>query len=1015
MLDVPSFRLPPRNIFNFRHNDWFNNLIPNISEMLKAGEKYGVMVKSISIDNPEKIDFSELKKTNHKNLNITISYDGGEKELELKYEIPWLMDDHFFVGGNYKVAIYQLFDKPVIYREGMIKLRTNIQSFMVEHNSSKRSEFSYYISMFGKKFPLANLIVANYGVDRTKELFYLNDRFEYSNPDRLSERMHDLISDITLLLQDQTTDTEKLLSVHFPRKLDADIIDDMNLILNIDVFSKKFMVTDNVVDELVHAIKIGEIDDCNYDNKRIRFSEQIIYCHLAKDFYNMLCILKKGGRTKYSNNSKVILSNVNTSSITQFDFSLNPLAEIALLTRTSLSGPGGFEKQNVPAYLRDLDPTQIGIMDPSDTADRDGCGTIQYMVPSLLIDENGMFHKNENNECITSIAISHVPFLEHDDATRLQMSSSQQRHSIMLKKFDTPLIQSGIEGMYTKYTSFLFQAERDGEVIYLDDDIIIIQYDNKVCKAFNIGYRKLYLSVADFYNVYYKIGDKFKKNDIIAESNYLKNGRLTIGKNLLTAVMVYYGYNYEDGIVVSDKLVNDDKFTSIHYVDLTFDIPLNRVLENLTDDYGNYQPLPKLFDRLSKGDTYAKVRTVWSEGFTDVIFEPVHEMTVPENCIITDIKIYVNKWDKSFPQYDDYIKTFMQKQKDRKNDYIHNLSKYLTRDELEKFISTLEINQTEKSKTSYKVKGESVEGIRVEITAMYERKLTVGDKLGNRHGNKGIISAIIPHEKMPTMPDGRKADIVINPLGIISRMNIGQLYELHLAMSLVDLKNIIKHKYENNETKENIYQYIIDYIKIIDRTKDHNYTDQMIVLLNNTPLKTFVDNIEDFFIIQPPFESLTWEDLSDAMRYTDTKFEYDCFDPIQNKNTREQIAFGYQYFMKLNHIAQDKISCRGVGPYSSKTAQPLAGKSRKGGQRIGEMEMWAIIAHSAEKNLKEFITTKSDSIKNRNNYISQKMCSDDILLDEEDDSVSQSLRLLQTNLKTIGLDYPLNEEGLTNE
>jgi len=1016
MLDIPAFRLPPSNIFNFRERDWENKIITNVSKMLASGEKYGIIVKAISIDNPEKIDFSELRKTTYKILNVSISYDGATKETDLKYEIPWLMNNHFFVGGNYKVAIYQLYDKPVIYRSDIIKLRTNIQSFMLERVRSKKNAYSYYISMFGKKFPFSYLIISYHGIDGVKQKFCLNDAYEYSGSEVLSEEYQALLKDVSGVLQDQTINKDKLLSEFFPRKLTSDIIEDLKLVTEIDIFSASFMQTDNIVDELIYSIKNGRIDDCNYQNKRLRFVEQVIYCHLCKDFYNMITILKKSKRNKYSNNSKVILSNVNQSSITQFDFSINPLSELALLTRTSLSGPGGFEKQNVPAYLRDLHPSMIGLIDPSDTADRDGCGTIQYLIPSVTIDNEGKFFIG-NTDCINSISIAHVPFLEHDDATRLQMSSSQQRHSIMLKKFDSPLVQSGIEGMYTNFTSFIFIAERDGEVIYLDDDIIIVQYDNKVCKAFHIGYRKLYLSVADFYNVYYKPGEKFKKNEIIAESNYLKNGRLTIGRNMLTAVMIYYGYNYEDGIVVSEKVINDDMFTSVHFVDLSFEIPPNKVLENLNTDYENYEPLPKIFSKLKRGDIYSKIRTVWSEGFNDVIFEPVTEMTAPEDCVVTDIRMYANKWDKSFPQYDGFVKNFVNGQKDKKNQLVQKLSQYLTREELENFLSTLEINQTEKTRNAYKIKGDSVDGVRIEITAMYERKLTVGDKIGNRHGNKGVISAIIPEDKMPVMPDGRRAEVIINPLGIISRMNIGQLFELHLAMAVQDLKKNVKEKFDKSETQANIYSYVMGFIKIIDKTKDSNYTKQMSEILKNTPIKTFIDNLEDFFVIQPPFESVGWDDLNKALAYTGTEKEYECFDPIQGEKVKNKIAFGYQYFLKLNHIAQDKIAVRGVGPYSAKTAQPLSGKTRKGGQRLGEMEMWAVIAHDAEKNLKEFISTKSDSIRLRNKYISEKMCNDEMLLDSEDDVVSQSLRLLQTSLRIIGLDYPLKEkeEGVKNE
>jgi DNA-directed RNA polymerase beta subunit len=1009
MLEVPSYKLPATNVFNFRSLDWQEKIVENVSKMLEAGRKYGILVNSISIDYPEKVDVAELKRTTYKVLNIDLNYDGGEKTQQLHYDIPWLVNNHFYIGGNQKVTIYQLFDIPMICRKNIIKIRTNIQSFLLEKVSSKRHIYNYHLSIFGKKVAFAFIVVAFYGVEGVKQKFLLDDNYEYVGEMKLKSDYKLLLDDIVSVLRDDTLDKNRLLGQVFPRKNDPDIVDDLKLITEVDIYSKKFMYTDNVIDEFIYGINHNKADDCDYNNKRIRFSEQIIYCNLAKDFYSMINVLKKNKKSKFTNNSKSILQGINVSSITQFDFSINPLGELALLIRTSLSGPGGFEKQNVPSYLRDLHPSQLGLIDPADTADRDGCGTIQYLNPSVRIDENGKFYKGDHNN-ITSIAVSHVPFFEHDDATRLQMSSSQQRHSIMLKNFDTPMIQTGVEGMYTEHTSFLFKAERDGIVLHLDDDIIIVQYDNKSCSAFNIGYRKLYLGVADFYNVYYKNGESFKKGDIIAESNYLKNGRLTLGKNLLTAVMIYYGYNYEDGIIISDRLVNEDVFTSVHYTDLTFEIPVNKVLENLNSDPDDYKPLPNIFDKLKKGEIYAKLRTVWSEGFHDVIFEPTQEFTVDEDCVITDVKIYANDYDKNIPQYENFIRNFKDQQQNKRDQLVEKLSKYLPRDKVDNFMNTLQINHTEKSRNNYKVKGDSVEGVRVEVTAMYERKIQIGDKLGNRHGNKGVISAIIPLEKMPTLPDGRKADIILNPLGMISRMNIGQVFELHLAMSFNDLRTEIKNKYDNKCSKEEIYSYIMEYIKLIDNTDDKNYTDQMDKILKASDLDSFVSNLENFFLIQPPFKSIKAEHLRNAMSYTKTPYLYETFEPIQNANIKKKISWGYQYIVKMNHISQDKIASRGVGPYSAKTAQPLAGKSRKGGQRLGEMEFWALIGHGAELNLNEFITTKSDSIQSRNKYISEKMSSDEMLLDEEDDNVSQSLRLLQNCLKVFGVDYQLKEK-----
>lgn len=1008
-LYVPKYLLPPQNIFNYRQREWNDTITQTLSDMLSAGSKYGIFIDSISLTNPEKMDLSELKKTFIKNLNIVLKYSNGEKQQEISYELPWLLDNHFFIGGNQKVAVFQLYDHPIIINDEEINLRTNIHSFIVQKNTSARNPYNFYISMFGKRFPFSHLVIPFFGVDAIKQRFSFDESFNYVGQPITQPNVALLIDDLKYVLQNGTLDKNRLLAEWFPRKSDADICEDVQLITDIDIFTKKFMATNSIVDEFIQALGISSKDDTDYLNKRIRFSEQIMFVHICKDIYNMISFLRKNKRGKFSNNSKVIISNVNQSPITQFDFSINPLSELALLTRTSLSGTGGFKKNNVPAKLRDIHPSMIGIIDTADTADRDGCGTIQYLVPNAILTPDGTFSCRDNY-VRNSISISHVPFLEHDDPTRLQMSSSQQRHSIMLKKFELPMIQTGIEGMYTDKTSFIFKAERDGKVIHRDDNTIIVQYDNNTCKAFDIGYRKLYLSVADFFNVYYSVNDQFKSGDIIAESNFLKNGRLTIGNNLLTAVMVWYGYNYEDGIVLSEKIANNDTFTSVHYSDLSFEIPANKLLENLNSDPANYKPLPRVFDRLKKGDPIAKIRTIKSEGFQDVVFEPVQEHISEEDCVITDVRIYANKWDTSISQYDDAIKNLINSQKNSNFAIIENLSKYLTKDELERYLNTMQMNRTEKTKGNYKIKGESVEGILVEITAMYTRKISVGDKLGNRHGNKGVIAAIIPEDKMPTLPDGRKAEIIINPLGIPSRMNVGQLFELHLAMSFNDLKkNIRKMALIDRKEKKEIDQYIMNYIDIIDKTENKYYSHQMCQYLNSVQLSDFLLGLDNFYIIQPPFESVKWEDLDKAMRYTDTKYEYPCFDPISKEVLKNEIAFGYQYFMKLNHIAQDKIAARGTGPYAAKTAQPLAGKSRKGGQRLGEMEIWAVAAHGGEKNLKEFITTKSDSIQLRNKYTSQKMSNDDKLLDEEDDSVSQSLRLLQSQLKSMGVDYELME------
>ena len=340
----------------------------------------------------------------------------------------------------------------------------------------------------------------------------------------------------------------------------------------------------------------------------------------------------------------------------------------------------------------------------------------------------------------------------------------------------------------------------------------------------------------------------------------------------------------------------------------------------------------------------------------------------------------------------------------------------LSDNELEQLVSTLEINKCEKN--NFKFKGDVIDGVRIELTIKYERKIQIGDKLANRHGNKGTISTFVPDELMPVnKEDGTHADIVINPLGIISRMNVGQVFECHLGECIMNLRKMCKEMLaaSESETKiDDVKKYIIGFINIIDCTENKTYSAQaksIIDVLNENQLESLVDN---FNIIQPPFQSIGTDELKRAMEYTGTKYEFKTYDPVSKKDIENELVFGWLYYMKLNHISQDKIACRGIGPYSAKTNQPLCGKSRKGGQRLGEMEIWAIIAHGDEKNLNEFITTKSDSIQLRNKYISHCIGNDELLADQDDDNVPQSLRLLENCLKSIGIDFKIDNNATDN-
>jgi len=1017
MLQVPSHALPEVNVFNFRQYEWNESkIIEIIGRMLECIPEYNMRVTHIDICEKENKNPNEIRKTVSKVLKIGIVYHSPEKDedfpIELDYDIPWLENNHFLIGGNYKACVYQLYDKPTIVTKNIIKIRTNIASFMITHKDTARRVYNYEASIFGKKFPFAKLVVALYGVEGCKTKFYLNDEFEAipgSDFEELNDDMHELRSDVMKILKDDGINKQAVLRSDFAKMSDAQIIDNIKLTTKIDIFSRRYMNTDNVIDEFIYVLQNGSYDDDDYQNKRLRFIEQVVYCYLCKDFYNILTSIKKNRKFRFTNNSKVILSNANVSSIIQYDTSLNPLSELAFLSRTSLSGPGGFQKANVPLHLREIHPSMLHLLDPSDTGDRDGCGTTQYVVPSASFDEFGALSTtNGDNDPVNSVSTAQVPFCEHDDTVRLQMSSSQQRHAVMLEKFDLPLVQSGTEGMYTQYTSFLKWAEEDGTVIYKDQDLLIVKYVTGEFKTFHVGYRKLYISVLDFYHVYVNVGDSFKKGDILAESNYLNNGKITLGRNLRTCITPWYGYNYEDAIVISESVRKNKVFASVHYGQVVVEVPESKVLLNLNDDIENYQAIPKIGDRVKTGQTIAKVKAVDTEKFTDVVFEPISEVHSDEDGEIIDIKIYANSWNKCFEQYNKFIKDAVNNQKEYRKQLEAGLHEYLSDEQVESVLNTLDVNKSEKN--NYKIKGDSVDGVRIEITYKYERNLQLGDKLANRHGNKGTISRFVPDELMPVTEDGTRADIVINPLGIVSRMNIGQVYECHLSQAVLNLRKMALEMIENKKSNDEIKSFIYGFVDIIDKTPGKNYSVQLKEIfdpINDT--ETLKKAIDNFYVIQPPFQSIGPAELDQAMEYTNSKYEVPVYDPVSKKMIQNELVFGSLYFMKLNHISQDKLAARGIGPYSAKTSQPLGGKTRKGGQRLGEMEVWAVIAHGDEINLHEFTTVKSDSISLRNKYIANCMSNDEMLDDIDDDEVPQSLRLLQTNLASLGLNFQIQE------
>lgn len=991
----PVFKVrTDENLFTIRGRD-YDRLLPIISDIVKPVEEIGFQIIELDIKDP-RFTSGELSKTIKKNLVIKLQK--GTSTIDLTLSIPKLIDNNYIIiNGRKKIPLFQLYDVPVVTRGETIKLRTNVATLMV----FKEKEAPHIsVSFLSKKIPLSLLMLAYYGPSNLNKRFSLNT-FEIKDETNLMEL---LLSDLKDYVEESRGFTQddfilelgRCYSKYNAKSKGEDVVYAIDLIPKVDVLTAEFLETGTIIDELLKAIEEQYVDDTLFTNKRIRCFEYVIYSKISKIIFD-LCVSNRTARQpKFNINSTQILSECNVSDIVQFDFSINPIEELTKLSRISLLGPGGFKRENIPKHLRDICPTMFGRICPVDTPDRDNCGVLQNLVVNVKTTNNFKFTEEYEEKQPISIPVSLVPFCEHDDQTRLQMSSSQMRQSILLKNFDQPIIKSGCEHLYTDYTQFVKRARKDGEIIHIDGKYLIIAYDDNDVDIFDIGYRKIYVEHMDFMNVYVKPGDKVRAGEILAESNFVKNGSIQFGRNLLTGVMIYYGNNYEDGIVISDRLAKEDVLTSVHFKDLSFTIPPNKVLLSLSND--GYRPLPHTLSTVNLGQPYAIIKNLTKEDPYSVFSEEI-KLEAKKTYIISEINIYANEWNDDLPQYNEWVQNQIALQQEKEAGLRKIIKDKLSSNTANKFIREHSLDLSS-FVGKYKNKREKINGVLVEMYGIHFRKVKVGDKLANRHGNKGVISRIVPHEKMPQLEDGRHLDICINPLGVISRMNIGQLFELHLSMALYDLKEKMKNMLQNNYSQEEIKKYLLDFIKIIDKT-DGWYYDQF---QKELPDQIDEEFITELSIIQPPFESCKIEDVKNALEYTGTKFKQKVYDPLSKTYLQNEIAVGFIYFLRMVHIAEEKLAARGIGTYAKRTLQPLGGRKHGGGQRLGEMECSCLIGHDAPINLFEFLTTKSDCIDSKNRYIRSFIDSGIVDESQKIDETPESVKLLNAYLTVLGVD-----------
>ena len=1010
--DNPNLELPTRNIFTVRKEN-YDQIMDDIAMMLEVPLEHGFTLEQFE-KRPARYNNFNLMHTIKENLVLKLNKNGNL--IDLTMQIPKLVNDQWIVINNRKkIPRYQLYDVPILPLPDKNELRilTNVGGNVSIYWKYKKRKTEGYIgiSALSKKISFAVVLCAFYGPDYVKNNF-LSDVDDLKNiaiPDMTPYQLlqTDLIEccDVETPIEAYVELVGESLGKTNAVLRGEDFIYLLKTILRIDVITKRFIKEDNIVDCIMHVLKNNFLnDDIDYANKRIRCFEYIILRHYVQNIFKLCMTNRDNDNPKYNINKTKILSECNVSEIVQFDFCINPISQLTQMTQTSLTGPDGFKKDSIPTKLKDLHYTMLGKLCPVDTPDRDNCGVVQNLNPTVKFDERFKFIEEGYKKNIPSISVSMVPFLEHTDQTRLQMAASQMRQSILLNKFHVPYVCSGVEKQFTKYTDFVYKAKEDGEVLYRDNRMLIVGYKSGKVQIYHIGVKPIISGNMDMIICDLKTGDEFERDSLLAYSTFCKNEMITIGQNFKIAFMSYYGYNNEDGIVISDRLVNDDCLTSCHYVDMSFNVSPTKVLMNLLEDESKYMPIPQIDTRLQKGDIYAKIKDMYTLGSTKndtyTIFEEGIEKISPYDLRIENINIYANDWYRGLKEYDAWVQKNIAHQKKKVEKIIQVIADNTDLNDGKHIIKENKLD-TLTNVGKFKLKDELIKGIRIEINGVYDRKIKVGDKLANRHGNKGVITSIVKHNDMPQLPNGDHVDICLNPMGVISRMNVGQLFEVSLSQSLVDFKKILRDMCIQRKPQKEIKKKIIEYISLTDKTPEKWITLSM---KNSMPEEIDIGFINDFYLIQPQFDSINLDDIYKIMEYTNSKFEVKLYDPISKKHILTDIAVGYMYLMKLTHIAENKLSYRSIGITSKKTMQPVSGKRNNGGQRCGEMETGCLISNDMPVNHREFFTVKSDCIDGKNNFLKNEIGTDYLDLEDDPDLEPETLKLLKANLQVLGID-----------
>ena len=877
---------------------------------------------------------------------------------------------------------------------------------------------------------------------------------------------------------------EKMTTLDIESAMPQDLINAKPLTVSLkDFFASsqlsQFMDQTNPLSEITHKRRVSALGPGGLTRERAGFEVRDVH----PTHYGRICPIE----TPEGPNIGLINSLSTYAKINKYGFIESPYKRVK---------KGVVE--NEVEYLSAMEETKFTIAQANAKIDKNG-KIVEELVPCRE-NLNFVLSKPENIDYIdvspkqlVSVAASLIPFLENDDANRALMGSNMMRQAVPLLKPESPLVGTGIESDVALDSGVTIVTKRDGIVDKIDGKRIVIKateetdFTKSAVDIYNLQkFKRSNQNTCINQKPLVRVGDKVRKGDIIADGPATKLGELALGKNVTVAFMPWQGYNFEDSILISERCVTDDVFTSIHIVeyevmardtklgeeDITRDIPnINEeALKNLDESGIVYIGAEVkggdiLVGKVTpKGDSASGpeeklLRSIFGEKAIDVTDTSL-KMSRGSGGTVVDVRVFnrhgIEKDERSITieraeievvQQDKLVEEEILERsiKQRANQILDGLTlnkKIKNLDTGEKLdlkkieslnifdVFKLSVGDPKKETTLLQLKDQfnnakqdilerfedKVLKIRqgddllpsvmkmVKVFVAIKRTLRPGDKMSGRHGNKGVVSKIVPVEDMPYRENGKPVDIVLNPLGVPSRMNVGQILETHLGWACKEFGENIKELINENQKKIEKTEKITQFLKSVYGKDTY---DEKIEKLNKTEFVDLCENLQNGIAISTPvFDGAKENDVTKMLELANLPGSGQTYlwDGRTGEKFDRPVTVGIIYMLKLHHLVEDKIHARSTGPYSLVTQQPLGGKAQLGGQRFGEMEVWALEAYGASYTLQEILTVKSDDVAGRVKVY------ETIVKGEEnfESGIPESFNVLVKEIKSLALNVELN-------